>query len=253
MLLAKEQRIGAAILFGIALVVWLGIAIWNGCKNSDAPEPSESPNKSNRWEAHKDSVRRAQSERFAQWTVENEQRYDSFRRADRIRREAFKQERQQFWDSVRIADSLWRDSVGWKFARRIKKDTILDLNHCDTTELQYMRGIGSYTAKQIILYREQLGGYYSPEQLADSTLARYHLDTLTSHFTANAKDVKTLNVNTCNADILKKHPYIRYEQARAIYTLRRQRVKLKSIDELRELPELSEKDIDRLTPYLRFE
>lgn len=248
MILAKEQRIGAAILFGIALAAWIVVAIWP----SRQPEAPQKPHKKS-WAERKDSIRIADSLRYVQWKNEREQRYDSFRIADSMRHEAWKIERQARWDSMRIADSLWRDSVGWRYVKHEKKDTVLDLNHCDTTELQYIRGIGQFTAVQIIRYREVLGGFYSPEQLKDEALAKCRLDTLLPYFTADEKDVKPLRINAANTDILQHHPYLRYNQAKAIYTLRRQRIRIASIDELRVLPELTEEDLRRLAPYLSFE
>lgn len=249
-MLAKEQRIGAAILFGIALVIWMTVAFWP----SHSPQLPEVPEPSRRtWEQRKDSMRRVDSIRYAQWTAEREQRYDSFRVADSLRRAAWKIERQQQYDSFRIADSLWRDSVGWRFPKRVKKDTILDLNHTDTAELQLIRGIGPFLARQIITYREQLGGYYSPAQLSDEKFSKMRLDTLLRHFTADTTAIRTLPVNRCSKEALQRHPYLRYAQASAIYSLRRKRVRLHSIDELRELPELTDEDVRRLTPYLRFD
>jgi hypothetical protein len=52
---------------------------------------------------------------------------------------------------------------------------------------------------------------------------------------------------------LQRHPYLRYNQAKAIYTLRRQRLHLSSISDLASLPELSPDDLLRLAPYLAFE
>lgn len=248
-MLTKGQRIGGAIIYSIALVAWIAMAVWPA-----TPDKEPAPKKKYRtWEERKDSMRLVDSLRYAQWAAEREQRYDSFRAADALRREEWKRIRQQQYDSFRIADSLWRDSVGWRFAKHEKKDTVLDLNHCDTTELQYIRGIGRYTATQIVKYREQLGGYYSPAQLTDEPLANCHLDTLLTHFTADTSDVRTININTCSTDVLQRHPYLRYNQAKAIYTLRRQRVRLQSIDELRDLPELTEQDLERIAPYLRLE
>lgn len=249
MILAKEQRIGAAILFGIALIAWIIAAVWP-VNVSEQPEPKK---KYRTWEERKDSMRRVDSIRYAEWAAEREQRYDSFRLADSLRRAEWKIIRQQRYDSFRIADSLWRDSVGWNFVKRVKKDTILDLNHCDTTELMFIRGIGHYTAMQIVRYRESLGGYYSPTQLTDEPLARYHLDTLLVHFFAHTDGVQTLPVNTCSIERLQRHPYLRYEQAKAIYTLRRKNVRLSSIDDLQGLPELTDSDLQRLAPYLSFE
>lgn len=155
---------------------------------------------------------------------------------------------------MRIADSLWRDSVGWRYtAKHTKKDTILNLNHCDTTELQYIRGIGRYTAVQIVQYRERLGGFYSPEQLKDEYLQKCHLDTLLNHFTADANDIKLIRINNCDISTLQRHPYLRFEQAKAIYNLRRKKLKIVSIEELQSLPELNDDDLARLAPYLSFE
>lgn len=248
MLLAKEQRIGAAVLFGIALVVWFGMALW---PEETAEEPQQPTKKS--WAERKDSIRIADSLRYVQWKEERQARYDSFRLADSMRHAAWKIERQQRWDSMRLADSLWKDSVGWKSVRRIKKDTILDLNRCDTTDLLLIRGIGRYTAIRIVEYREQLGGYYSPDQLTDEPFAKCRLDTLLHCFTASPEDVQQLHVNRCNIDVLQRHPYLRYNQAKAIYTLRRQKIQLHALEELENLPELTEEDIRRIAPYLSFE
>ena len=248
MLLAKEQRIGAAILFGIALVVWFVMAI----VSSDEPEVPDAPKKKS-WAERKDSIRVADSLRYVQWKEEREQRYDSFRMADSLRRAEWKRIRRQQYDSFRREDSLWRDSVGWRFVKQVKKDTVLDLNHCDTAELQYIRGIGRYTAIRIIEYREQLGGFCNPLQLTDEPFANMHLDTLLAHFTADSADVQPIPVNSCSIDRLQRHPYVRYKQAKAIYALRRRRVTLTGIDDLRSLPELTEDDLERIAPYLSFE
>ena len=247
MILAKEQQIGASILFGIAIIAWIVMAIYP----STPPSPDQPKKKS--WAERKDSIRLADSLRYVQWREEREQRYDSFRMADSMRHEAWKIERQQRWDSMRRADSLWRDSVGWHYVKRVKKDTILDLNHCDTTELLLLRGIGRFTASQIVRYREQLGGFYSPIQLTDEPLLQFHLDTLLHLFTADSSAIIPLDVNRCSTNALQRHPYLRFNQAKAIYSLRRERIRLHSLDDLRSLPELSDSDLLRLAHYLRFE
>ena len=248
MILAKEQRLAAAILFGIALIAWFVVAIHPERQPQEQPKPTKKS-----WAERKDSIRLADSLRYVQWKEEREARYDSFRLADSMRHEAWKIERQARWDSMRIADSLWRDSVGWRYAARIKKDTVLDLNHCDTTELQYIRGIGRYTASQIVRYRERLGGFYSTEQLRDEVFGKLSLDTLLYRFTADVEAVQRMDVNKCSIDRMQRHPYIRYEQAKAIYTLRRKKVHLESIEDLRALPEVKEEDLRRMAPYLSFE
>lgn len=248
-ILAREQRLGTIVLLVIALAVWLFLAFYH------AEEPATPPDKPTKksWAERQDSIRLADSLRFAQWQEKREARYDSVKQALAVRHEAYKAELQQWYDSTHIADSLWRDSIGIRFVKKIKKDTILDLNHCDTAELQLIRGIGRYTAVQIVKYRKQLGGFYSPEQLKDEVFAKLTLDTLLHHFTADSSDVQLLRINSCSVETLARHPYLRYEQAKAIYTLRRKRVRLNTINDLRALPELPDSTLSRLAPYLSFE
>ncbi len=251
-MLAKEQYIGAGALLVIIVATWLFVALWPHARGVEYEQALIEKQRvldslrqdsiaharvlrdslrEARWQHIKDSFALADSLRFKQWTVERQARYDSFR----------------------LADSLWRDSVGMPYRRAVKKDTILNLNTADTTELQFIRGIGSYKAKRIVAYREQLGGFYSTEQLCDEDLRELALDSLKRCFVVSADSLRTMDVNRCTANTLSRHPYLRYAQAKAIYQLRRQKINLRSIDDLRALSELDSTDIERLRPYLRFD
>lgn len=150
-------------------------------------------------------------------------------------------------------DTTLVDTFHLTFNYPLKKDTILELNTCDTTELQLLRGIGAYTAKQIVFYRERLGGYVSVEQLQDIEILKDKADSLYRHFTVDTTLIVRINVNTENTARLRMHPYLRYEQAKAIYELRRHKVQLHSIEELRSLDCLTDEEIRRLRPYLSFD
>lgn len=250
-MLSREQYIGVAALFVVAASTWFFVV-------SRPPESIPSQQEAEAvWQAHdslrKDSIARVKARRDSLRQARWEHYKDSCKRADDARFAAWSAERKACYDSFRIADSLWHDSVGWRFARHVKKDTILDLNHCDTTELQYIHGIGRYTAIRIIEYRERLGGYYSPLQLTDPPFAKLRLDTLLGHFTASPDDVQKIDVNSCSTEDLSHHPYLRYEQAKAIYLLRRKYVRLDGIDDLRRVPQLDSTDIEKIQYYLRFE
>ena len=135
-----------------------------------------------------------------------------------------------------------------------KRDTILELNTADTAQLVLLRGIGSWTAMQIVRYREQLGGYYSVEQLREIPRIDQHmLDTVIHRFTLDTTRITPIRVNRCAVSTLSRHPYLRFEQARAIYEHRRRHIRLSGMDDLRVLPELSQDDLQRLRPYLSFE
>ena len=148
-------------------------------------------------------------------------------------------------DTVRV-DSFPR----WKSE---KKDTILNIRTVDTTELKMIRGIGSYRARQIVRYREQLGGFVRVDQVLEAQGMAQVADSVLSSFVLDSVVVNTMNVNKVSVQRLSKHPYLRFEQAKAIYELRRKYVRLDSIEQLYELDCLSEETIQKLTPYLNFD
>ncbi len=160
-------------------------------------------------------------------------------------------------DSLKhVADSLWRDSVFAARGYHAKKDTIIELNNTDTAALQYIRGIGATVAWHIVKRGKDLGGYLSPEQIREiPELQRYNtpFDSIIPHLRAERDSVKPLRVNYIGVERLRRHPYLSFTQAKAIYELRRNKFYLKSIDELRALPCLSEEEIRKLEPYLSFE
>ena len=153
-------------------------------------------------------------------------------------------------DSVKV-DTMRVDSlVRWKCE---KKDTILNIRTADTTELKMIRGIGSYRARQIVRYREQLGGFVRVEQVLEAKGMEQLADSVLHSFVLDSVVVNTMNINKVSVQRLSKHPYLRFEQAKAIYELRRKYVRLDSIGQLRELDCLSEETIQKLTPYLEFD
>ncbi len=160
-------------------------------------------------------------------------------------------------DSLRhVADSIWRDSIYTARRFHVKKDTIVELNSADTTDLLYIWGIGSYVAKTIVWYRQDLGGYTSPEQIREIPALKglgVQFDTIIPHLTAERDSVARLRVNYIGVERLQRHPYLSFTQAKAIYELRRNKFYLKSIDDLRGLNCLTDEDIRRIEPYLSFE
>lgn len=166
-------------------------------------------------------------------------------------------------DTLRFArpDTIQHDSIVLKY-RSLKRDTIIELNSADTADLQYIRGVGRGVAMQIVRYRGQLGGYYSPEQIREierlqeynrDTMVRFCFDSVLPHLTVCTDSIRRIPVNHSSVQRLQRHPYLRFEQAEALYTLRRNRFRLRSIDDMRTLPEFTEQDLLRLQWYLSFE
>ena len=70
--------------------------------------------------------------------------------------------------------------------------------------------------------------------------------------TGDSIDIIRIEVNNCSLQQLMGHPYIGFYQARAITDYRRAHGEIGSLSQLSMLPEFSDADIRRLSPYLRF-
>lgn len=128
--------------------------------------------------------------------------------------------------------------------------TQIALNTADTADLKKIPGIGSYYAKEIIEYREKLGGFHSTKQLREikglpADIAKW--------FTVPTDSVRKLALNRLSFDALYRHPYLNYYQCKVIMEHRRKYGPIKDLDELSLYREFTPSDLERLSPYLSFE
>jgi hypothetical protein len=129
----------------------------------------------------------------------------------------------------------------------------VDLNECDSAQLEKLPRIGPYTARKIIQYRSRLGGYISVLQLREIK----GLDTLILNESQIKWKVNLSKINKLNFgqfDVVKwyKHPYIGKEKAKIIQNY----VKLHSpMTESKwlKMKALSESEKTIIHPYLHFE
>ncbi|MFV0470419.1 MAG: helix-hairpin-helix domain-containing protein [Paludibacteraceae bacterium] len=137
----------------------------------------------------------------------------------------------------------------------IKETIVVELNDADTTMLQKIEGVGKTYAKRITGYRRLLGGYIGVEQIREIYgMTADNYDKIAPQCRVDASKIEKINVNTASIERLKAHPYIKtFQKAKALYEYRRKKVKLKNIDELKIVDELSEEDLNRIKPYLSFE
>ena len=150
-----------------------------------------------------------------------------------------------------VVDSVRTDSL--PKCKSIKKDTILNLRTADTTELKMIRGIGSYRAKMIIRYREQLGGYVRIEQMLEAKgMDKVIADSILPHFYLDSVIIKKMPVNKMRPESLQRHPYLNFEQAKAIYEYRRRHIRIRNVEELYKIDKLTDNDIKKLSIYLDF-
>lgn len=140
-----------------------------------------------------------------------------------------------------------RDTL--RYLVKLQPGQYVTLDDADTASLRKVPGIGRYYASRIVRYRNDLGGYVSVAQLSEIEGIP---EAALSYFRVTGGAVRKLNLNRLTLNELKHHPYINFYQARRIIDYRRLKGPLHSIDDLRLLKDFSQRDIERLRPYVEF-
>jgi len=141
---------------------------------------------------------------------------------------------------------------------KAKNDTIveeriqIDINIATLAELINIKGIGEYTAKGIIGYRALLGGFHSKEQLLEvNGVSEENFGKIKANIIVSSDKISLLNVNQLSIPQLKKHPYLTWTIAEAI-TRKRLLSDLENLQFLVDQGLLSEKDLNKLAPYIKY-
>ncbi len=154
-------------------------------------------------------------------------------------------------DSVIYPERFQNSPNQESFKKQVKQITLINLNTADTTEFMKIYGIGAFYAKQIIRYREKLGGYFTKEQLFEVwKMTNEAYDKIKDHVFISEKDVKRININSVTIEELKVHPYLKWNQANSIVKMRIQRNGFKNIEELKESVLIDSETYEKLFPYL---
>lgn len=137
-----------------------------------------------------------------------------------------------------------------KWVEKYPEGTLVPLNEADTAELKRVPGIGSGIARMIVAYRNRLGGFTRVEQLQEIPHVKAELN---KWFVVKGSPFRKIRVNKDGLDKLRNHPYMDFYKAKAILEYRRKRGNIKGLSRLSLFEEFSEKDLQRLSPYLSFE
>lgn len=135
-------------------------------------------------------------------------------------------------------------------ALKYPEGTVVDLNEADTTELKKIPGIGSAYARQIIAYRNRLGGFYNVKQLQELPFSS---EEMLVWFKVEETEHPSVLVNKWGVERLRNHPYLNFYQSKVIVEHRKKYGKLKSLSQLSLYEEFTEKDLERLSPYVNFD
>jgi len=164
----------------------------------------------------------------------------------------YSRERSQYrYSGERENDTVVKDTAFVpKYRVKQRPETAVDINAADSLTLTGLPGIGAWTASRIMEYREELGGFYKVEQLLEINGLN---DSLLQWFMVSDQiPIRKMRVNELSVALLRRHPYIDFYQARAIVEYRREYGKLKGPGQLSLFEEFTDRDLERLAPYLDY-
>lgn len=128
---------------------------------------------------------------------------------------------------------------------------LVELNTATVEDLQQIKGIGAFFAKQIIKKRDELGGFYSVQQLLEVwKVDEEKLAQWLPSLTVNPSKIELIHVNTANASDLQVHPYISWNLANSIVKLRLQNGPFKKVEDIKQSVLMTNELFEQLKRYL---
>ena len=131
---------------------------------------------------------------------------------------------------------------------------IIDINQADTSAFISLPGIGSKLANRIVNFRDKLGGFYSVQQVGETFgLPDSTFQLILPRLQCAPVPMQKININTADVNVLKQHPYIRWNIANAIVQYRQQHGVFHSPQELQQIVLITPELYQKLVAYVTVE
>ena len=129
---------------------------------------------------------------------------------------------------------------------------IIDLNSADSILLISINGVGPFYSKQILEYREKLGGFISYTQFSEIWgLEKLDIKNFKDQTKIDTTFIKKININSATFDQLYSHPYINYNQSKAIINYRLQHGYFIDIKDIQNIVLIDSDLFRKIAPYLK--
>lgn len=136
-------------------------------------------------------------------------------------------------------------------SNKFRSLTKVDVNTADTAMLRRIPGVGEKISDAIVRYRQRLGGFHCVNQLLDIKIVSPEL--LEWFTVSSSSDIQRININKASFQALNSHPYISYEQTKALLQYLRLYGEVKNEETLLSTGIFSKEDLERLRPYIAYE
>ncbi|MBO5830002.1 MAG: helix-hairpin-helix domain-containing protein [Alistipes sp.] len=129
----------------------------------------------------------------------------------------------------------------------------IEINSADVATLIRVRGIGEKSARQIVRYRELLGGYYSVEQISElQVVTTENFQRILPQIWCDNSKIKKININFAAQNELETHPYLSSRMLKRIINKRLLKGGWSTIEEMIEDNIFTQDEAARIAPYLQF-
>lgn len=155
---------------------------------------------------------------------------------------------------------IYKDTIRFSnksipYSRKYERSKLesIDINIADSMAFVSLPGIGPTLAQRIMRFRDNLGGFYSLNQLLEVYGIKDSVYQLIQPRLTCTVNVQKILINQADFNALNKHPYISYQEAKAIVNFRMQHSYFKQPADLLQLVLLNEQWLQKVNPYLSFE
>lgn len=131
---------------------------------------------------------------------------------------------------------------------------IIELNRCDSADLERLPGIGPVLSARIIKYRNLLGGYASVTQLKEVYgLPDSTYQVIYKRISADSTLVKKISINSAGFGEMNRHPYLERYEVQAILKYRELQSRIEGVSTLTDNKLMTRERALRILPYLNFD
>jgi len=160
--------------------------------------------------------------------------------------EEFVQESRRLMAALAEEDSLEKGKLPFHFEP-------IDINRADSAGLLPLPGIGPVFAGRIIRYRNLLGGYVNISQMEEVYgLRREIIDLISEDILIDTLAIRKIDLDNAGFRDLLRHPYLEFDDVKALVRYRDFVGHIRSLEELREQQLLSDSTLVRISSYLGF-
>lgn len=188
------------------------------------------------------------------WTEEDVERVASYVRVGKKYGKSWRNEKHEKYGKN---ENHWNDGKRWEKKEKPERPsnkfqtlTKVDVNTADTAMLRRIPGVGAKISDAIVRYRKRLGGFHSVEQLREISIVSPEL---LDWMEVSSSNIQKINMNKASFQALNSHPYISYEQTKALLQYIRLYGDVKDEKALVETGIFTKEEVEKLRPYITYE